>query len=458
MNLIKKVGILIFSLLTAFLMYQFRTVPSGKLWECYTVIYVPVETDEQFIIDGFNQFEIEEYVCLQKQRVPLMFLKNSVEKTLFTLNINNQNSEYLNLRENYFYDSAKQYKLFYVPNDYKENVNLLIKKLNKEGIAAGIDSSFSYPFVLPVFVLLIALILLLFSKKKSIYFPTLIFPLVFSLTNPFYSCSICGIFILLIFFMITNLWQRTGAVKKILHSIDFYLFSIMALILPFANSWLSGVFALMTVLVNAGFLYCIKMKQDGIIKNQAYTFLMIRNARQISIYAGKLKQVSIISTLAVICVFGYFVLNSTASFNGQFAKVLLPGESNIVSKNLSNLDDYAKWTWNIKTLPYKSINKNENENKVSYPEYKIQDGQIKKIDIVQNYNQEYKNEIIESIDNLDFYSIEQVLKSQGTEKKFGYTASSSYSVNIFTIIMMIISVCVLLFIDFSAIIKKGGKK
>ena len=183
MNLIKKVGILIFSLLTAFLMYQFRTVPSGKLWECYTVIYVPVETDEQFIIDGFNQFEIEEYVCLQKQRVPLMFLKNSVEKTLFTLNINNQNSEYLNLRENYFYDSAKQYKLFYVPNDYKENVNLLIKKLNKEGIAAGIDSSFSYPFVLPVFVLLIALILLLFSKKKSIYFPTLIFPLVFSLTN-----------------------------------------------------------------------------------------------------------------------------------------------------------------------------------------------------------------------------------------------------------------------------------
>ena len=258
--------------------------------------------------------------------------------------------------------------------------------------------------------------------------------------------------------MITNLWQRTGAVKKILHSIDFYLFSIMALILPFANSWLSGVFALMTVLVNAGFLYCIKMKQDGIVKNQTYTFLMIRNARQISIYAGKLKQVSIISTLAVICVFGYFVLNSTASFNGQFAKVLLPGESNIVSKNLSNLDDYAKWTWNIKTLPYKSINKNENENKVSYPEYKIQDGQIKKIDIVQNYNQEYKNEIIEAIDNLDFYSIEQVLKSQGTEKKFGYTASSSYSVNIFTIIMMIISVCVLLFIDFSAIIKKGGKK
>lgn len=458
MSLIKKVVILIFSLFTAFLMYQFRTVPSGKLWDSYTVIYVPVETDDVVMIDGLNQFDIEEYVCLEKQRVPIMFLRNSVEKTLFTLNLNNQNSEYLKLRENYFYDSAKQYKLFYVPNEYKENVNSLIKSLNREGIAAGIDSSFSYPFILPLFVILIALILLLFSKKKAIFFPSIILPIVFSLTNPFYSCSICGIFILIVFFMITNLWQRNGAIKKILHSIDFYLFLLLAVILPFANSWISGVLAMLAIISNAGFLYCIKMNQDAVIKSQTYTFLMIRNARQISIYAGKLKQVSLLTTLSVICIFGYFVLNSTDSFNGQFAKVLLPGESNISSKNLTNLEDYTKWTWNIKTLPYKSINKTDNNNKVSYPEYKMQDGHIQKINVIQNYDQEYKNEIINSIDDLDFYSIEQVLKSQGAEKDYGYTASSSYSVNIFTIIMMIISVCVLLFIDFSAIIRKGGKK
>lgn len=458
MNLLKKVSIIIFSLFTVLLMYTFRTVPSGKLWDNYTVIYAPVSVEEEIIIDGFNQYEIEEYVCLSKQRVPVMFLRNSLEKTLFTLNLNNQNTEYLSLRENYFYDSAKQYKLYYVPNQYKENVNQLIKYFNKNEIAAGIDSSFSYPFVLPLLVVLIALFLILFSKKKYIFLPLAVLPVVFALTNPFYSCSICGIFILLVFFLITNLWERRGAVKRILHSVDFYLFTSLAFILPFANSWLSGILAIMVIISNAGFLYCVKLHQDAIVKNQTYTFLMIRNARQISIYAGKIKAVAVICTLAVLSVFAYFVLNSTDSFNGQFAKVLLPGEATISSKNLTNLDDYAKWTWNIKTLPYKSINKENTSTKISFPDYKMQDGKIQKVEIVQNYDQKYKNEVCEAIDDLDFYSIEQVLKSQGTEKNFGYTASSSYSVNIFTIIMMIISVCVLLFIDFSAIITKGGKK
>ena len=63
-----------------------------------------------------------------------------------------------------------------------------------------------------------------------------------------------------------------------------------------------------------------------------------------------------------------------------------------------------------------------------------------------------------AIDNLDFFSIEQVIKSQGSDLLYGYTASSSYNVSIFTIILMILSLSVLIFIYISAIIRKGGTK
>lgn len=458
MNLIKKVFIFIFSLFTVFALYTFRTVPSGKLWDSYTVVYVPVSVDDEVMQDGFTQYQIEEYVSLAKQRIPIMLTANSLEKTLFTLNINKQKSDYLSLRENYFFDSAKQYKLYYVHNDYKENVNQLIKALNKQGIAAGIDSSFSYPFILPLLTVLVALILLLFVKRKIFFILLELFPVFFAVTNPFYSCSISAIFILIAFFLLINLWGRNGAVSKLLHSFDFYVFVILSVVLAFANSWLSGVFALMVIGCDAGYLFWKKIKEDEILKKQTYTFINIRNARQVSIYGGKMKPVVLAATIAVAGVFAYFILNSSDSFNGQFAKVLLPGETTLTSKNLSNLEDFSKWTWDIKSLSYKSINKDNGSSKIVFPEYVKEDGKIKKIEITYSYDQDFKNQVMDSIDSLDFYSIEQVLKSQGTDASFGYTASSSYSVNIFTIIVMIISVCMLLFIDFSAIIRKGGKK
>ena len=70
----------------------------------------------------------------------------------------------------------------------------------------------------------------------------------------------------------------------------------------------------------------------------------------------------------------------------------------------------------------------------------------------------FKQSVYDGIDNLDFYSIESVIKLQGDDFKAGYTDSASYNISIFSIIMMILCFIMLLFIYFSAIIGKGGKR
>lgn len=458
MNQVKKFFIIIFSLVTVFVLYNFRTVPSGKLWNSYTVIYVPVSVDDSIMVDGFYNAGIEEFVCLSKQRVPVMFRQNSVERAMYNINFNSSDNEYLKRRENFFFDSARLFRLYYIPNEYKDKVNSFVKDLNKNGIAGGIDSSFAYPFFLPLIVLVFSFFLFVFTKKKSFMLIASLYEVLFVLCNPFYSCAIAALFFLITAFIVTNIWNREGAVKKIFHTVDFYIFVILSVLISFSNSIFSGLFYFMTVISVLGLYYLFDLREKEKYSKQTFTFILIRNARQTSMYKGKGKLILGLLSLAVVGIFVIFVLNSTKSFSGHFAKVLLPGESNITSKDLSTLNDYYDWTWKIKSAPYNSINTSNNSSTIVYPDYVKQDGKIKRIDRVIANNSDFKSSVYDDIDNLDFYSIEQVLKSQGKDSSYGYTASSSYSVSIITIILMILSVIMLLFLDISAIIKKGGRK
>ena len=112
----------------------------------------------------------------------------------------------------------------------------------------------------------------------------------------------------------------------------------------------------------------------------------------------------------------------------------------------------------VQTYPYKSTNVKNDSDTVTYPHFVKENGIIRQVDQVFKYDEVFINETIQAVDNLDFYSIEQVLKSQGKNSVYGYTASSSYNVSILSIIMMIITFGMLLFIYISAIIKKGGRE
>ena len=104
----------------------------------------------------------------------------------------------------------------------------------------------------------------------------------------------------------------------------------------------------------------------------------------------------------------------------------------------------------------------------SYPENKgkltisnlseNENDKITESDKILSYDDNFRQSVYNDIDSLDFDSIEKVLKSQNKNAKYAYVQTSSYKVSLFSIIMMFISFSVLLFIYFSVIIKKGGRK
>lgn len=458
MRLLKKFLCLVFSLFVFLSLYKYKTVPSGKLWENYTVLYIPAQTEDSVVTSVFYEFGIEEFVSLNNQRVPILLKNNSVEKSMYKINSYNLTDDYLQLRQNYFYDSSKQYRLYYIPNQYKDVLSDCLKKIESNGINAGIDSNFSYPWLLPLISIILTLCLTFLSKNKIIYLFGSIFPVVYVFCNPFYACAVSSLLLLLILFMISNIWKREGCFTRLFKLKKFYFLSLLTIFLSISNSFVSFLFILLTVLGSASLLLIIKMTQTDIELKETYRYLYIRNARLTSLFAGKIKLVCGITCICIVLIFGYFILNLSDSFSGHFASVLLPGKSSISSKELPSLDDYCKWDWNIVTYPYKSLNKKNDDNTVVFPHYVKDNDKIKVIDQVYKYDDVFKNDVIQSIDNLDFYSIEQVLKSQIDDSVYGYTASSSYNVSVFSIIMIIITLCMLLFIYFSAIIKKGGRE
>ena len=112
------------------------------------------------------------------------------------------------------------------------------------------------------------------------------------------------------------------------------------------------------------------------------------------------------------------------------------------------------------TAPYKSLNENDenDENHLVYPRFVIKDGHISEEKMTLYYDQDFKQKLYDQIDLFDFNSIESVIKAQGDDFSAGYTDSASYNVSLFGIIMLIMCFTMLLFIYFSAIIGKGGRK
>ena len=83
---------------------------------------------------------------------------------------------------------------------------------------------------------------------------------------------------------------------------------------------------------------------------------------------------------------------------------------------------------------------------------------LKQINEVMYFNQSFVDDVYKNIDLLDFESIEKVIKNQGENFIPGYNTNSSYPVSLFSAIMMFICFFILLFIYFSAMIRKGGRK
>ena len=147
--------IIIISILS---MIFFRTIPSSKLWDDYSVVYVQKNVDESLIQKLFDDYGCKDVISGAEQFVPMEFSSESPEISMAIAKVDSSN--YLVRRNLYFFDKNSNYKIYYVPDEYKNNLEDVIFSLQEEGFKCGVDVSASYPIFLPILCVIFAIFLI----------------------------------------------------------------------------------------------------------------------------------------------------------------------------------------------------------------------------------------------------------------------------------------------------------
>ena len=453
---IKYIAPLVF-LFSLILLLSVKSIPSGKLWKEYNVVYVPVASEDSIVKAAFDQCEIKDVVSLSGQFLPLSLNENSIEISMLRLNYNSQEYSYITRRNAFFYDKSKQYRLYYIPTEYKQKLSDAVSAIEAREIPCGTDTSASYPWLLPFVCLLLCGMLFIFVKNKIPFAVSSIIPLVFLYSNPFYPVALATCLVLLCLFFSGNVWRRKDAVSWLISRRFIPAMLAVSLICAFAGSILSGLLYFVAAAGTAGALISVMTAEDWWRNRKIFVPVYIRPARRVSIFAGKAFSSLSIVTGAAVLLLSLFFLTSSGSVSSKVSKLLLPAYSSSKAEELPQFEEYYKWVWNVETYPYQSLNSDSSvQDKIEFIEFveNPETGIIQTANKVMIYDDDFKLDVYEGIDRLSFNSVEKVMKSEGNNFTAGYSALSSSHLNLFGIIMCFICLFLLLFIYISIIIKK----
>lgn len=457
MKSIKKIVFAGISIISLILVLSLKSVPSGQLWKNYNILYVPVDSDDNIVVSEISKSEIEGAVILSKQYLPVMLSENSAEIAMYRLNSTLDDFAYALNRNAYFYDKAQNYRLYYIPSQYQNKLSHLISELNSKGIQAGIDSTTSYPWFLPIICAAIAVVLAIFSANTILFGCSAVIPVLFVFCNPFYTAALAVVILLLGLFFVSNIWGRRGFVNVLITNIIIPVMATVSVVSAFACTVKSGIMFIFCLIGSVCVILTYSELKVYFDSKSIFVPVYIRSAKRVSLFADKSKLIMRTVTGTAAGLMLLFVFTSSDSVNAHFAKLQLPSAKGF-STDLPDLEDYCEWTWNVKSYPYRSLNKKSKNDRIEFSRFTEKDGLV--IETVQSmsYDEEYKKDVVAQIDELPFNSIEKVMKIQNKDFHPGYAASSSYHTGIFGIIMNLLCLFVLLFIYISIIIRKGARK
>lgn len=452
-------------LISLVLILCFKSVPSGKLWKNYSVLYVPVESDDFTVVTALNNAEIKDYICLSSQYLPALVGDNSIEVALFRLNYNKAENEYISKRRAVFFDKSQKYRLYYIPFEYKAKLSDSIKILEGNGISCGTDSNAAYPWLLPFVSLLLYGLLFVFTKNKGAFASGGAIFVVFVYAFPFYPVAMTVCLALLCVFFIANVWKRPGSMSLLLSRRFVPSLGAVAMLSVFSASVQAGILFIAAAAGSVCALYCFNLAENYFRHKKSFVPVYIRSAKRVSLY-NKKSFVSLTSIIGSAFIFSaVFFLSSSDSVSTINSKVLLPSSSSIKNEALPQMEEYYRWNWNLMSSPYKSLNQSLESDKnnlqtIQFPQFTENEatGQITQNFITMNYDESFRKNVIDGIEKLPFESVEKLMKSESSNFTGGYSASKGYQIHLFGIIMSIITLFILLFIYISVIIRKGINK
>ena len=461
MNKYIKISAAIVFLLSILVIFCFRSVPKGQLWKDYIVLYADKDSDNSKVIDALEKTGIKNAVTLSNQYLPASLSENSVEISMLRLNYKNPDFSYLTKRNSFFFDKSEQYRLYYIPVEYKQNLDACIHILNSQKITCGTDADSSYPYIVIVIILILSGALFYFTKNRIPFICGITVPVIYLLCNPFYPVALSSCLIILCLFFTANLWRRKDLLQKVKNNKFIMVMGPVSFLSAFSASLFSGFIFILTALGTVSALLICYYVEDFFRNQKSFVPVYIRSAKRLSLFAGK----AFISMTAVcasaLLLIAVLFLTSSDTFQAKVSKLLLPSASSSKNEDLPQLEEYYRWMWNVKTYPYRSINKADaSEDKIVFPDFSEnpKTGLIEIKDVVMNYDTDFKKSVFDDIENLNFNSVEKVMKSEGDSFIAGYSSASNNQINLFGIIMSFICLLVLLFIYFSIIIRKGINK
>ena len=82
MKLYQKIISAVVFIACIFFVFALKTVPNGKIWKEYSVLYVPVSTSDSVVKQALNSSNVKDFVSLSGQYLPVNLNPNSPEISL----------------------------------------------------------------------------------------------------------------------------------------------------------------------------------------------------------------------------------------------------------------------------------------------------------------------------------------------------------------------------------------
>lgn len=448
MKFIKQFALpVIIILITLFLMAFLRSIPATKLWNGYTVFYVEKNADTDQIVSELKNSGCEHIIFLENQMVPL---SQNYDICSSAMSRNNPDgSDYLEKRNNYFFDKSFNYKVFYIPESFEKNVSEASDSLTSQGIKNGINATSSYPWIAILIVIAFAVLLIYSSEHKLLSLMIFLLPVLFIFSMPFYTVAAGVCLYMYGVFLALKLWNREGALKLLFSNKILIGFGISSVIIVFLSGLKCALVFTLIILSSAALSYIAKNILSFKKSKYTFQFVSIRPAGFMPVITSSSIRCMFFCSGALLLILFFslfsFIFHPAGKIKGT-SGLLLPASHGTGS--LPDIDDYVDWRWETIISPVISVNetinpsKPENGQTVSFTNYKRVNGKLQEEQISYTYDQDFKKSSIEEINSLDFPAIEQMLLTQGNKCNAGYSSSSSQTINIWTIILLILALLV----------------
>ena len=455
-------SLVIFLVLCGFL-YGLRSMPVAKIWNNYSVAYVSNAVSEDLVVFYLENEGCQDVITLSGQKVPFVSSISPVASA---------DNEYLDQRLRYFSDMSSSYRLFYIPEKYQDGASRAIAKLSREmGIEAGLDSIERYPWLVPLICLAAYIILFIASKYRSVFALPGLFPLLLSLSQPFYAVAASVCLMLLAIYLINGLWTRRKFVSAIFRSLYIDILIVSSLMLMLAVSFTVFLLSLGVFAASAMAFVFLNALHEYQEYKLSFTFIPIFSAWQIPVVYRKTAKYLVATSFPILALLIMFLISTASTPAASIQGIALPSPSDgtmptASSFSLPNMNSFYEWAWRQLSYPYRTLNDSsaikapKDGDSINVTHYEnTDDGIVVTEEPVLTYNDEFKKKLRE--DAMDRVSVEKLLSSQDDDVVVKYSSgikSKSDSQHNGINLALLLTALIIPFALFAAYLGLGRKK